>query len=102
MEYAKSNKATWKHDLFRSETLKEHFGGLRFRDITPRSVEKFILGRARQRQPSQIKAQSCKCSQGVQSSLIDLQQWQCGKKLQDLMLISLLPSVPSRIHREAF
>ena len=45
MEYAKSNKATWKHDLFRSETLKEHFGGLRFRDITPRSVEKFILGR---------------------------------------------------------
>lgn len=28
-----------------SETLKEHFRGLRFRDITPRSVEKFILGR---------------------------------------------------------
>jgi integrase len=45
MEYAKNNKATWKHDLFRSETLKEHFRGLRFRDITPRSVEKFIIGR---------------------------------------------------------
>ncbi len=45
MDYAKSNKATWKHDEFRSETLKEHFKGLRFRDITPRSVEKFILAR---------------------------------------------------------
>jgi len=45
MDYAKSNKATWKHDEFRCETLKEHFKGLRFRDITPRSVEKFILAR---------------------------------------------------------
>lgn len=45
MDYAKSNKVTWKHDEFRCETLKEHFRGLRFRDITPRSVEKFILVR---------------------------------------------------------
>ena len=45
MEYAKNNKATWKHDLFRSETLKQHFQALRFRDITPRSVEKFISER---------------------------------------------------------
>jgi integrase len=45
MEYAKNNKATWKHDLFRSETLKQHFQALRFRDITPRSVEKFIVER---------------------------------------------------------
>jgi integrase len=45
MEYAKSNKVTWKHDEFRTETLKEYFKGLRFRDITPRSVEKFILAR---------------------------------------------------------
>lgn len=40
MEYARSNKATWKHDLFRSETLKEHFGGLRFRDIDSDSRRK--------------------------------------------------------------
>ena len=45
MDYAKSNKTTWKHDEFRSETLKEYFSGMRFRDITPRSVEKFILAR---------------------------------------------------------
>ena len=45
MEYAKNHKATWKHDLFRSETLKSHFQGLRLRDITPRSVEKLILER---------------------------------------------------------
>lgn len=45
MDYAKSNKTTWKHDEFRCETLKGHFKGLRFRDITPRSVEKFILAR---------------------------------------------------------
>jgi len=45
MDYAKSNKATWKHDRFRSETLKIYFNGLRFRDITPRAVEKFILNR---------------------------------------------------------
>jgi len=45
MEYAKSNKATWKHDLFRSETLKEHFGGLRF-GISPqgRSRNSFSAG----------------------------------------------------------
>ncbi len=45
MDYAKGNKVTWKHDEFRCETLKDHFSGLRFRDITPRSVEKFILAR---------------------------------------------------------
>ncbi len=45
MDYAKSSKITWKHDEFRCETLKEHFNGMRFRDITPRSVEKFILAR---------------------------------------------------------
>ncbi len=45
MDYAKSNKATWKHDEFRCEVLKEYFKGMRFRDITPRSVEKFILTR---------------------------------------------------------
>ncbi len=45
MDYAKANKITWKHDEFRCETLKEHFRELRFRDFTPRSVEKFILAR---------------------------------------------------------
>jgi len=45
MDYAKANKITWRHDEFRCETLKEHFKGLRFRDVTPRSVEKFILVR---------------------------------------------------------
>lgn len=45
MDYAKSSKITWKHDEFRCKTLKEQFNGLRFRDITPRSVEKFILAR---------------------------------------------------------
>jgi len=45
MDYAKSSKITWKHDEFRCETLKEHFNGMRFRDITPRSVEKFVLAR---------------------------------------------------------
>jgi hypothetical protein len=37
MDYAKSNKATWKHDEFRCEVLKEYFKGMRLRDITPRS-----------------------------------------------------------------
>src|SRR5215510_5862967 len=45
MEMNQGLKISAKHDEFRCETLKEHFRELRFRDITPRSVEKFVLAR---------------------------------------------------------
>ena len=59
MPYAEENKASWKHDEFRSQMLCEYFGDKRFDEITVMMVVRFVntrlaskVSRHRQRGPA--------------------------------------------------
>jgi integrase len=41
MPWSKANKRSWKHDEFRTRTIREYFGGKTFREVSPLLVEKF-------------------------------------------------------------
>ncbi len=41
MPWSKANKRSWRHDEFRSRTIREYFGGKTFREVSPLLVEKF-------------------------------------------------------------
>lgn len=42
LPYSKTHKRSWKHDEFRGEVLKEHFGQRTFPEITPMLIVQFV------------------------------------------------------------